>query len=97
MFIFREDPELMSHLSELYFDTTDPVIDENALPVLAEIFTDSWFQMPTILTAKKIAEKAKSHIFLYYYTYPGTLNMCDLVNLDIFKFSVTVSKQPTSG
>merc|ERR1719219_698743 len=46
--------------------------------------------MPAIHIAQKLAEKAQSNIFLYYYTYAGSLNMCDLVNLDLMKFSLTL-------
>ena len=81
----------MDVLSELYFGTINPKIDETAVPIISRIFTDSWFQMPAIYTAKKLAQKAKSDIFMYYYTYPGSVNMCDLINIDMTEMSLKVS------
>ena len=88
---FRENPDLMRHVAKMYFGKDDEGLlsgTENAFPVMAEIFTDSWFQMPAIFTAHKLAEKAKSSIFLYKYAYPGSVNFCDLINLDMTKITL---------
>ena len=82
----------MRHVAKMYFGKDDDGLlsdtTENTFPVMAEIFTDSWFQMPAIFTAHKLAEKAKSSIFLYKYAYPGSVSFCDLINLDMTKITL---------
>ena len=82
----------MREMARLYFDTTsDPTMDKNALPVIADMLTDSWFTMPAILTAQNLAKNARSNVYLYYYAYPGSANMCDLINLEMPKLSLKMT------
>ena len=78
----------MNKVKSLYFG--DSEIDNNSFEALAQILTDAWFQMPAIQTGLKLSEKATSPIYLYQYGYHGSMNMCDLVNLDVKKFMIKV-------
>ena len=80
----------MHQLSEMYFGTAEPTINDTTFATLVEIFTDAWFQMPTIYTSLKLAQKAENPIFLYKYGYHGSMNFCDLIDLNLAKFMVKV-------
>ena len=80
----------MNQISKLYFDTTNPIIDENSFPIISQILTDSWFQMPTLFTAQKLAEKAKSNIYLYFYGYHGSVTFCEIMDLKPSNFMLKV-------
>ena len=84
----RNDNDLMNKVKSLYFG--DSEIDNNSFKKLAQILTDAWFQMPAIQTGLKLSEKVTSPIYLYQYGYYGSMNMCDLVNLDMKKFMIKV-------
>ena len=78
----------MNKVKSLYFG--DSEIDNDSFKTLAQILTDAWFQMPAIQTGLKLSEKVTSPIYLYQYGYYGSMNMCDLVNLDVKKFLIKV-------
>ena len=61
--------------------------DDNAYAVLHKLFTDTWFQMPALLTGLKLTEKANSSVYLYQYGYHGAVTICDLISpTELMKF-----------
>ena len=72
----------------------DQSFDDNTYATLHQFFTDTWFQMPAILTSLQLAEKANSSVYLYRYGYHGAITLCDLISPDLnFLMKVTNSKQ----
>ena len=78
----------MNKMNSLYFGDSGQF--NGSFKTQAQVLTDAWFQMPAIQTGLKLSEKATSPIYLYQYGYQGSMNMCDLVNLDVKKFMIKV-------
>ena len=94
---FRHDTDLRNKLISLYLGESfnlDQSFDDNTYATLHQFFTDTWFQMPAILTSLQLAEKANSSVYLYRYGYHGAITLCDLISPDLnFLMKVTNSKQ----
>ena len=94
---FRHDTELRNKLISLYLGESfdmDQSFDDNTYATLHQFFTDTWFQMPAILTSLQLVEKANSSVYLYRYGYHGSITLCDLISPDLnFLMKVTNSKQ----
>ena len=97
MICFRHDTELRNKLISLYLGESfdmDQSFDDNTYATLHQFFTDTWFQMPAILTSLQLAEKANSSVYLYRYGYHGAITLCDLISPDLnFLMKVTNSKK----